>query len=149
MVKNSEGTKSENPMHKKGFERVSHWLAEKTGSPATFSLALAGILIWAVTGPLFHFNDTWQLIINTSTTIITFLMVFLIQNTQNRDTDEIHIKLDELLRATKGARDEVLALDDRTARQLKELREQYAALGRTPGSQANDGTNDAPKRRSH
>lgn len=125
-------------MKKKGFEALSHWLSEKTGSARTFSLAITGILIWAATGPLFHFNDTWQLIINTSTTIVTFLMVFLIQNTQNRDTDELHIKLDELLRATKGTRDEMLALDDRTARELKVLRESYAEMGREKGTKHDD-----------
>lgn len=123
-------------MKNKGFETFCKWLAERTGSAQTFSLAIAGIALWAVTGPLFHFNDTWQLIINTTTTIITFLMVFLIQNTQNRDTDEIHIKLDELLRASKDARNDLMALDDRTAKQLKTLRDEYTELGRKqPGQQ--------------
>jgi low affinity Fe/Cu permease len=117
------------------FEAFSHGLSERAGSAKTFSLAVMGIVIWATTGPLFHFDDTWQLIINTSTTIITFLMVFLIQNTQNRDTDELHIKLDELLRATKGASDQVMALDDRTTKELKELREKYAEMGRKVESQ--------------
>ncbi|MEH6564282.1 MAG: low affinity iron permease family protein [Halopseudomonas sp.] len=120
---------------KKMFECASEWLAEKAGSATTFTVAIAGIAVWAATGPLWGFNDTWQLIINTSTTIITFLMVFLIQNTQNRDTDEIHIKLDALLHATKGAHDNLLALEDRNAKELKALRRKYAELGRKTQTQ--------------
>ncbi|PZE13354.1 low affinity iron permease family protein [Pseudomonas sp. 57B-090624] len=117
----------------RNFETAARWLAERSGSPRTFGLALGGIALWGITGPFFYFNDTWQLIVNTSTTIITFLMVFLLQNTQNRDTDELHIKLDELLRATKGAQAELMALDDRTASELKELRERYVRLGKEDG----------------
>lgn len=125
----------------KTFECMARWLAERSGSPRTFGLAVMGILIWAGTGPIFHFNDTWQLIVNTSTTIITFLMVFLLQNTQNRDTDELHIKLDELIRATKGAQAELMALDDRTAKEIKELREKYVRIGKQECSKdAFDGT---------
>ncbi|HEV8689646.1 MAG TPA: low affinity iron permease family protein, partial [Ideonella sp.] len=81
------------------------------GRPRTFAAAVGVIVVWAVTGPIFHFSDTWQLIINTSTTIITFLMVFLIQNTQNRDTDILHLKVDELLRVTKEAQNAMLGLE--------------------------------------
>ncbi|TKA90280.1 MULTISPECIES: low affinity iron permease family protein [Halopseudomonas] len=123
-------------MTKKGiFECASQWLADKAGSAPAFTLAIAGIAVWAASGPLWGFNDTWQLIINTSTTIVTFLMVFLIQNTQNRDTDEIHIKLDELLHATRGAHDHLLSLEDRNAKELKALREEYVELGRKNGDQ--------------
>jgi low affinity Fe/Cu permease len=85
--------------------------------------------VWAVTGPYFHFNDTWQLIINTSTTIITFLMVFLIQNTQNRDNDILHLKIDELIRATKEAQNATLSLDKMSTRELRKLRKQYSVMG--------------------
>jgi low affinity Fe/Cu permease len=81
------------------FHRFANWTANVTGKPGVFVIAVAVIVVWAVTGPLFGFSDTWQLIINTGTTIITFLMVFLIQNTQNRDAQELHLKLDELIRA--------------------------------------------------
>jgi len=91
--------------------------------------ALVVICIWAATGPYFNYNDTWQLIINTSTTIITFLMVFLIQNTQNRDTDILHLKIDELLRATKDAQNALLSLDNLDQDELHELRKKYKALG--------------------
>jgi low affinity Fe/Cu permease len=111
------------------FSKFSQSLANWTGNPSTFLVAVILICIWGATGPLFHFNDTWQLIINTSTTIITFLMVFLIQNTQNRDTDELHIKLDELLRVTKDAQNAVLSLDNLDEKELKELRKKYKAMG--------------------
>ena len=124
-------------MAKKGmFEYASQWLADKTGSGPAFALAISGIAVWAASGPLWGFNDTWQLIVNTSTTIVTFLMVFLIQNTQNRDTDEIHIKLDALLHATQGAHDHLLSLEDRNAKELKALREEYIELGRKNDSQS-------------
>ncbi|TFZ33881.1 low affinity iron permease family protein [Pseudomonas syringae] len=87
------------------------------------------IEVWAATGPYFHYNDTWQLIINTSTTIITFLMVFLIQNTQNRDNDILHIKIDELLRATKEAQNAVLNLDELGEKALKTIRKEYREVG--------------------
>lgn len=90
------------------FAQFCQWLANHAGKPSTFLIAVVLIAMWAASGPWFHFNDTWQLIVNTSTTIITFLMVFLIQNTQNRDNDIIHVKLDELIRATKSAEHSVL-----------------------------------------
>lgn len=111
------------------FSKVSHYISNKAGSPSTFMLAVVLIVIWAASGPWFHYNDTWQLVINTSTTIITFLMVFIIQNTQNRDNDILHIKIDELLRATKEARLAVLDLDGKDAHQLRELRREYRKLG--------------------
>ena len=111
------------------FDTFSQGLAKKAGSPRTFQIAILLIVIWAVSGPWFHYNDTWQLIINTSTTIITFLMVFLIQNTQNRDTDILHLKIDELLRVTKDAQNAMLGLEALDLKQLEALRKQYRNLG--------------------
>ncbi len=98
------------------------------GRPRTFALALAVIATWIVTGPIFHFSDTWQLVINTGTTIITFLMVFLIQNTQNRDTEAIQIKLDELIRATQGAHNALLDLEELEEDALDAFRRRYQVL---------------------
>src|SRR3954470_14298049 len=99
------------------------------GSPWAFILAVLVILGWAITGPIFHFSDTWQLVINTSTTIITFLMVFLIQNTQNRDAIAIHIKLDELIRALKGARNKLVDLEQLSDEELEQLQQEFHRLG--------------------
>lgn len=106
-------------------QSLSHW----AGSSKTFLTAVGLIVIWAFTGPYYHYYDTWQLIINTSTTIITFLMVFLIQNTQNRDNDILHLKIDELIRSTHQAQNASLCLDKMGTRELRKLREQYSALG--------------------
>jgi low affinity Fe/Cu permease len=95
------------------------------GSAWAFAAAVLAILVWIVTGPTFHFSDTWQLIINTATTIITFLMVFLIQNTQNRDAKAMHLKLDEVIRALKNARNELVDLEDLSDEELKKLEEQF------------------------
>ncbi len=99
------------------------------GSPWAFVLACVVIMMWGVTGPLFGFSDTWQLVINTGTTIITFLMVFLIQNTQNRDAVAIHLKLDELIRALKGARNRLVDLEELSDEELEELRREFRRLG--------------------
>jgi len=98
------------------------------GSAWAFAGAALVILVWLLTGPAFHFSDTWQLIINTATTVITFLMVFLIQNTQNRDAKAVHLKLDELLRALKGARNELVDLEDLSDEELKKLEQQFQRL---------------------
>ncbi|WP_213939296.1 low affinity iron permease family protein [Pseudomonas sp. dw_612] len=111
------------------FAKFCQSLSNWAGSSKTFLLAIALIGIWACTGPYFHYNDTWQLIINTSTTIITFLMVFLIQNTQNRDNDILHLKIDELLRATHEAQNAALCLDKLGTKELRALREQYSTMG--------------------
>ncbi|MDQ0666236.1 MULTISPECIES: low affinity iron permease family protein [unclassified Pseudomonas] len=111
------------------FSAISQSLSRWAGSARTFYAAVALILLWSLSGPYFHYNDTWQLIINTSTTIITFLMVFLIQNTQNRDNDILHIKIDELLRATKDAQNAVLSLDGLDRKQLEKLRKEYKTMG--------------------
>ncbi|MDF2445180.1 MAG: low affinity iron permease family protein [Moraxellaceae bacterium] len=112
------------------FSAFSRWLANVSGRAVTFFLAVGFVVVWGVTGPLFHFSDTWQLVINTATTIITFLMVFLIQNTQNRDTEAMQLKLDELIRATRGAHNTLLDLERMEDRDLKQFLEQYAALAR-------------------
>jgi len=116
------------------FAKFCQWLSNQSGSSRTFLIALALIIIWACTGPYFHYNDTWQLIINTGTTIITFLMVFLIQNTQNRDNDILHVKLDELIRATKAAENSVLDLEAMSGRELQQLRKAYRAMAERKAS---------------
>ena len=113
------------------------------GRPLAFILALGTIILWAVTGPLFGFSDTWQLVINTSTTIVTFLMVFLIQNTQNRDSEAVQIKLDELIRVTKGAHTALLdleELDDRHLQKIKECYEDIASRSRADIKRGKDDT---------
>ena len=104
------------------FTRFARRTSCDAGRPSAFIFALLLIVAWAITGPMFGFSDTWQLVINTGTTIVTFLMVFLIQNTQNRDSQAIHVKLDELIRAKKGARNTLLNLDDLSDQELEELR---------------------------
>jgi low affinity Fe/Cu permease len=110
------------------YTRTARWIAQLSGRPVTFLLAVALIVVWVVTGPIFGFSDTWQLVINTSTTIVTFLMVFLIQNTQNRDTTAMQLKLDELIRATKGAHLSLLDLEELEETELCAFVEQYEAL---------------------
>jgi low affinity Fe/Cu permease len=110
------------------FRLFAHRSAVMLGSAWAFAAAAFVILVWLVTGPTFHFSDTWQLIINTATTIITFLMVFLIQNTQNRDAKAMHLKLDELIRALKGARDQLVDLEDLSDEELKKLEEQFQRM---------------------
>ena len=110
------------------FTRFARWVSGVSGRPLTFASALLIILAWGITGPLFGFSDTWQLVINTGTTIVTFLMVFLIQNTQNRDTEALQIKLDELIRAAKGARNEVIDLEEMDEAELDAIRNEYLKL---------------------
>jgi len=110
------------------FGNVARWISTLVGRPAVFAFAVLAVIVWAASGPLFGFSDTWQLIINTSTTIITFLMVFVIQNTQNRDTAAIQIKLDELIRATQGAHNAILDLEQLDEEQLAAYLKRYEAL---------------------
>ena len=124
------------------YRSFSRWAARRTGKSATFVLACSVVLLWLITGPLFGFSDTWQLAINTATTIITFLMVFLIQNTQNRDAEAVQIKLDELIRATRGAHNALLDLEEQTDRQLDGLRERYETLARIAQEQQRAGEDD-------
>ena len=113
--------------HRSWFTRFAKTTARTAGHPATFGVAVVIILLWAATGPLFGFSDTWQLVINTGTTIVTFLMVFLIQNTQNRDTAALHIKLDELIRVTKG-HNALMDLEELEEAELEAFRKKYEQL---------------------
>ena len=124
------------------FTRFSKWTAHTTGKPATFVLALAVIVIWAVTGPIFHWSDTWQLVVNTGTTIITFLMVFLIQSTQNRDAVAVQVKLDELLRISPGAHNVLLDLEELDERELDRLRAIYCRLAHEARRGVSQGRSD-------
>jgi low affinity Fe/Cu permease len=110
------------------FNRFAKWAAHTTGHGHAFALALAVVVVWAITGPMFGFSDTWQLVINTGTTIVTFLMVFLIQNTQNRDTAAMQIKLDELIRALDNAHNALLDLEELEDADLERIRKDYERL---------------------
>ncbi len=112
------------------FARFAKWTARATGHPTAFTMAVLIIIAWAFTGPIFHFSDTWQLVINTSTTIVTFLMVFLIQNTQNRESVAVQIKLDEIIRALEGAHNALLDLEELTETDLEAIRTKYEDLAR-------------------
>jgi low affinity Fe/Cu permease len=118
------------------FVRFAQWVSHITGRPIAFLLAVATILVWGSLGPVFGYSDTWQLVINTGTTIITFLMVFVIQNTQNRDTAAIHIKVDELIRVSKRARNVLLDLEELDDKTLETLRLDYEGLARKAKAQA-------------
>jgi low affinity Fe/Cu permease len=124
------------------YSRFAKAASHFCGRPRVFALALAIILAWVATGPLFDYSDTWQLVINTSTTIITFLMVFLIQNTQNRDTEAIQVKLDELIRATQGAHNALLDLEELEEESLDAFRRKYQALARTARTALEGGVDD-------
>ncbi|WP_413294431.1 low affinity iron permease family protein [Bdellovibrio sp. HCB185ZH] len=112
-----------NEVFRKIANKISHWV----GTPIAFAVAVLGIIAWAVCGPFFDYSDTWQLVINTTTTIITFLMVFLIQNTQNRDARAIHLKLDELIRANTGARNSLIDLEEMSDELLDQVHEDFKA----------------------
>ncbi len=124
------------------FSRFAKWASRVTGRTFSFAMAVGVIIAWLATGPIFHFSDTWQLIINTATTIITFLMVFLIQNTQNRDTEAIQVKLDELIRSTKGAHNALLDLEELDEEALDQFRGQYEALARKARMELQEGKPD-------
>jgi low affinity Fe/Cu permease len=115
------------------FHRFAHAVAAATGSPFAFLTAVVIIIIWGMSGRAFGYSDTWQLIINTGTTIVTFLMVFLIQNTQNRDAKAIHLKLDELIRAKKGARNSLLDLESCTDEELDQIEREFKRLRERAG----------------
>ena len=113
------------------YSRMAKATARMTGRPVTFALMTLLVAAWAACGPLFHYSDTWQLTINTGTTIVTFLMVFLIQNTQNRDTMALQVKLAELIRAMSGAKNKLATAEDMTEKELEELHKEYCALAET------------------
>lgn len=112
------------------FRRIAGRTAHGVGSPWAFIIAASVVVGWAASGPIFHYSDTWQLVINTSTTIVTFLMVFLIQNTQNRDSHALHLKLDELIRASSKARNHLLEAEDLTDDELAELQEEFKTIAK-------------------
>src|SRR3954447_15411567 len=118
-------------MFRPSYSSLAKAAAHVAGRPATFLIAVLIIAIWAITGPLFHFSDTWQLVINTGTTIITFLMVFLIQSTQNRDTEAMQLKLDELIRAMEGARNRLLQLEDLSEEEMTQIKRSFLRLAQS------------------
>ena len=124
------------------FSTFSKWISRATGSPLAFGLAMGTVAVWAVSGPLFGFSDTWQLVINTGTTIVTFLMVFLIQNTQNRDGAAIQIKLDELIRTTSGAHNALLNLEELEEDELQEICREYTMIAEQAREQLRKGKSD-------
>jgi low affinity Fe/Cu permease len=124
------------------FTRFSKKTAQLSGRPVTFGVAIGTVLVWGISGPMFGFSETWQLLINTGTTIVTFLMVFLIQNTQNRDTAAIHIKLDELIRVTQG-HNALMDLEELDEEELEAFREKYEKLAAKARDQMDD--TDSPE----
>ena len=110
------------------FSQAAQWTSRQCGRPLTFGLAFAIVVVWGITGPLFNYSDTWQLVINTGTTIVTFLMVFLIQNTQNRDASAVQLKLDELIRVSTNARNKLLTLEDLTEAELDQLKKSFSRI---------------------
>src|SRR6266446_4104712 len=124
------------------FSRLAKWTARTAGHPTAFVIAVAIIVLWAATGPIFHFSDTWQLVINTGTTIVTFLMVFLIQNTQNRDSQAIQLKLDELIRASEKAHNALLDMEELSLDDLDKIRDRYEELARDAREELREGRHD-------
>src|SRR5438552_11924396 len=125
----AKGSDEKGTLHSmKFFVGFARSISKMLGHPLAFGVALLVIVTWAITGPLFHFSDTWQLVINTSTTIITFLMVFLIQNTQNRDSEAVQLKLDELIRAMRSADNSILDIENLSEQDLRHFQDHYARL---------------------
>lgn len=118
------------------FRALAHATASAIGSPYAFAIALAAVVVWAASGPAFHYSDTWQLVINTATTVVTFLVVFMIQNTQNRDSRAIHLKLDELIRALDAARNRLLDVEDLPDEELARLAREFRRLRLEPSARS-------------
>jgi low affinity Fe/Cu permease len=131
-------------MRRNVFAHFARWTARAVGHTSAFVAALGIVIAWAATGSYFHYSDTWQLVINTGTTVITFLMVFVIQQTQNRDSEAMHVKLDEIIRALRGAHNDLLDIEELTEEELDELRAHYAVLARTARLQPKEAR--APRR---
>jgi low affinity Fe/Cu permease len=136
LTKSSEGRGDRHFSWATSFNTAAQWTSRQCGRASTFALACAAIVVWAVTGPIFNYSDTWQLVINTGTTIVTFLMVFLIQNSQNRDTSALHLKLDELIRVSESARNKLLDLEDMTEEELERLKGSFTRLAARPSDRA-------------
>ena len=128
------------------FGLFAKWAAHAAGHPATFAAAAGVIIAWAVAGPWYAFSETWQLVVNTATTIVTFLMVFLIQNTQNRDTGAIQAKLDELIRATEGAHNALLDLEELDEKEIEHIRKNYRELAAEARRAIKKGLSDTDRR---
>ena len=120
------------------FSRLAHWASSQCGKAHSFVLACAVVVVWGLTGPIFHWSDTWQLVINTGTTIVTFLMVFLIQNTQNREGAAIQLKLDELIRSNRTARNSMLNIEDLTEEELELLKHRFEKLSQSQSKHAKE-----------
>jgi low affinity Fe/Cu permease len=132
-----------NPLVNSGlFQKFARAGARATGHPLAFGLALGLIVAWVTTGPVFHFSDTWQLVINTATTIATFLMVFLIQNTQNRDSEAVQLKLDELIRANEATHNALLDIEELSEHELDQIKSEYERLARTARESLRSGKSD-------
>lgn len=130
------------------FTRFSKWVAFQTGRPITFILAVIVVLIWAVTGPMFGYSDTWQLVINTGTTIVTFLMVFMIQNTQNRDSTAVQLKLDEIIRSVEQAQNKIIDAEDLDEEDLEELKVEFQELAQQARQEVKETIREETSRRS-
>ena len=115
------------------FDRFARWIERQLGRSTTFALAFFSIVLWGVSGPFFGWSDTWQLVINTGTTIVTFLMVFVIQNTQNRDTQALHLKLDELIRVNSTARDSLMGLEEKSELEVEKVKSAFDELASAAG----------------
>ncbi|HSW48260.1 MAG TPA: low affinity iron permease family protein [Candidatus Saccharimonadales bacterium] len=112
------------------FDKISNKVSRATGTPWAFIIAISVIIVWAISGPIFHFSDTWQLVINTGTTIVTFLMVFLIQNSQNRDSESMELKLNEIIRAIKDARNDFIDLEEMSEEQMDFFQKEFRELAK-------------------
>jgi low affinity Fe/Cu permease len=142
MFRKGRNWRSKPRRHQRGFHRFARLAARGAGRPAAFGIAVGAIVLWAILGPILGFSETWQLMINTATTIVTCLMVFLIQNTQNRDSEAVQIKLDELIRASKGCHNAVMDIEELSEEELDKLKETYAALAKKAIQEVRHGKTD-------